>query len=211
MQLFKHSEDRLPVTFAVALTALDLTAYIWLNNPWVLVGYWLLMINPKGILCAWNHHHQHVPTFRFTPLNRMLELCYALHTGMSTNAWTLHHVLGHHMNFLDQTKDESRWRESDGKAMGMLRYTLSVALTAYPRAYQVGKRHPRHQRGFLVYGLLIFALVAALVYLKPLQGVLLFALPMVTSLLYTSWVTYDHHAGLDSGDQFQASYNNLNG
>jgi len=210
MQLFKHSEDRWPVTFTVVLTALDLTVYFWLNNPWVLVGYWLLMINPKGVLCAWNHHHQHVPTFRSTALNRALELCYALHTGMTTNSWVLHHVLGHHMNFLDQSKDESRWRHADGKAMGMIGYTLSVALTAYPRAYQVGKRHPRHQRGFLVYTLLTFALVAALIYARPLQGLLLFALPMVTSLLYTSWVTYDHHAGLDTDDQFQASYNNLN-
>jgi fatty acid desaturase len=200
----------LPVAVAVALTCSDVAAYFLLNNVWWFVGYWLLMMHPKGILSAWNHHHQHVPTFRFTPLNRMLELCYALHTGMTTNAWVLHHVLGHHQNFLDQSKDESRWRNANGERMGMLRYTLTVALTAYPRAYRVGRRHPKHLRGFLVYTALTFALVAALIWLKPVAGLMLFALPMVTSLLYTSWVTYDHHAGLDTDDHFHASYNNLN-
>jgi fatty acid desaturase len=33
---------------------------------------------------------------------------------------------------------------------------------------------------------------------------------MVVSLLFTAWVTYDHHAGLATDDQFEASYNNTN-
>jgi fatty acid desaturase len=209
MQLFKYPEDRLPVTLAVALTALDFTMYLCVRSPWLLAGYWLLMLVPKGVLCAWNHHHQHVPTFRWTALNRLLELCYALHTGVTTNTWVLHHVLGHHQNFLDQTKDESRWKHDDGERMGVLEYTLKVSATAYPRAYQVGRRYPSHQRPFLVFTALTLLLVAALIAWKPFAGVMLFALPMVCSMLYTAWVTYDHHAGLDTDDQFEASYNNL--
>jgi fatty acid desaturase len=210
MSLFKHPEDRLPVAIAVGLTSLDFAAYFHLRSPWLLVGYWLLMMIPKGILSAWNHHHQHVLTFRSTLLNRMLELCYALHTGMTTNTWVLHHVLGHHQNFLDQTKDESRWKRGSGQAMGMLEYTVNIAATAYPRAYRVGRRHARYQREFLLYGAITALVLVALVCAKPLQGLMLFVLPMLTSMLYTAWVTYDHHAGLESDDHFQASYNIMN-
>jgi fatty acid desaturase len=210
MSLFKYPEDRLPVLIAIALTALDLTMYFSVSSPWLLGVYWLVMVTPKGVLSAWNHHHQHVATFRAPALNRMLELCYALHTGMTTNVWLLHHVLGHHQNFLDQSKDESRWRRPDGQKMGVLEYTLDVALTAYPRAFEVSRRFPAHRRRFLTYTALTFALVATLIAFKPFAGFMLFLLPMVCSLLYTAWVTYDHHSGLDTEDEFQASYNNLN-
>jgi fatty acid desaturase len=210
MSLFKHAEDRLPVAIAIGLTSLDITAYLKLSSPWLLLGYWLLMMIPKGILSAWNHHHQHVLTFRSTVLNRLLELCYALHTGITTNTWVLHHVLGHHQNFLDQTKDESRWKRASGEPMGMLEYTVKVAATAYPRAYRVGLKHPRYQRDFLLYSALTVLLLAGLIYAKPLQGLMLFVLPMLTSMLYTVWVTYDHHAGLETDDHFQASYNIMN-
>lgn len=210
MSLFKHAEDRLPVAIAVSLTALDFVAYFWLGSPWALLGYWALMVLPKGILSAWNHHHQHVHTFRHPALNRLLELSYALHTGMTSHAWLLHHVLGHHLNFLDQTQDESRWKRADGSRMGMLEYTVVTAATAYPRAYRVGKRHPAHQRVFLLYSALTALLVIALVAAKPLHGLVLFVLPMIVSLLYTAWVTYDHHAGLESDDDTHASYNIMN-
>lgn len=210
MSLFKYPEDRWPVLVAAAMTAADVTMYVTVRSAWLLVAYWLLMLIPKGILCAWNHHHQHVATFRSTALNRLLELCYGLHTGVTTNTWVLHHVLGHHQNFLDQEKDESRWKRSNGESMGVIEYTFSVAATAYPRAYQVGRRYPQHQRAFVIYTGLTLLLVAALVAYRPLAGIMLFALPMVCSLLYTTWVTYDHHSGLDTDDHFQASYNNLN-
>lgn len=210
MSVFKYSEDRLPVAVAVGLTCVDLSAYFLLDSAWLLLGYWILMVIPKGVLCAWNHHHQHVPTFRWTWLNRLLELSYALHTGMGTHVWVLHHVLGHHQNFLDQSRDESRWKRADGQKMSVLRYVVEVAFTVYPRAYRVGQAHPRHQRTFLMFGALTFALVSALVWARPLAGLFIVLLPMITSLLYTAWVTYDHHAGLDTEDQFHASYNIMN-
>lgn len=208
--IFRYKEDRWPVGIILTLTVIDFILYLTLDSVAVLFAYYLVMIIPKGTICAWNHHHQHLFTFRNTALNRGLELFYALHTGVTTHLWRLHHVLGHHLNFLDQKKDESRWQRKDGSKMGVIEYTLNVALTAYPRGFIVGKRHPKQLRPFVIYGVITFMLVAMLVWYKPVPGLLLFVLPMITSLIFTAYVTYAHHTGLDTQNEFEASYNNLN-
>jgi fatty acid desaturase len=208
--VLRYSEDRLPVILILSLTALDFVLYFAVDNILVLMFYYVATIIPKGCICAWNHHHQHTKTFSWTPLNRILELSYAFHTGITTNLWLLHHVFGHHHNYLDQTKDESRWKRDNGEAMGVWEYTLNVAATAYYRGYQVGKRYPKHYRTHLIYTIVAFSIVALLTIANPLQGFMLFVLPMITGLLITAWATYDHHAGLDEEENhFEASYNNL--
>ena len=208
--MFRFAADRLPVTIIFALSLLDFGLYFWVESTWVLAGFWLVMIIPKGKICAWNHHHQHTSTFKSKALNRVLEFFYALHTGVTTNLWLLHHVLGHHLNYLDQTKDESRWRRSSGKKMGVLMYTLNVASTAYVRGFYVGKRYPKKQKTFLVYALITLIAVAVLTYFKPVAALFLFILPMLGGLLLTAWATYEHHAGLSTENEFEASRNNLN-
>ena len=208
--IFRYKEDRWPVAIILVLTAVDFVLYFNIDSVAVLLTYYVVMIVPKGIICAWNHHHQHLFTLRNKPLNRGLEFFYALHTGVTTHLWRLHHVLGHHVNFLDQEKDESRWQRQDGTQMGVVEYTLNVAVTAYPRGYSVGKRYPKQLRPFLLYTLLTFSVVALLVWYKPVAGFFLFLLPMITSLFFTAYVTYDHHAGLDTQNEFEASHNNLN-
>jgi fatty acid desaturase len=208
--VLRYSEDRLPVLLILSLTALDFVLYFTVDNFAVLLSYYLISIIPKGCICAWNHHHQHTKTFGWTPLNRLLELSYAWHTGITTNLWLLHHVFGHHHNYLDQTKDESRWKRKDGNNMGTWEYTFSVASTAYYRGFQVGKRFPKHLRTHLIYTVVAFSVVAALTVANPLQGFMLFILPMLTGLLVTAWATHDHHAGLEEKeDHFKASYNNM--
>jgi fatty acid desaturase len=208
--LFRYPADRLPIFFILSLTLLDLLVYFTADNIWLLLSYFILTIIPKGCTCAWNHHHQHTKTFHWTPLNRILELSYGLHTGVTTNQWLLHHVFGHHHNYLDQGIDESRWQRADGSKMGELEYTFVVAATAYLRAWKVGKKHPRHLRTHLIYTCLTVAITILLVVANPMQGFMVFVLPMLTGLLITAWATYDHHAGLDSKDEFSASYNTMN-
>lgn len=209
IHIFKYKEDRWPVFIILALTLIDFALYFTLNNGVLLFCYYLIMIIPKGVICAWNHHHQHLFTFRHNVLNRCLEFFYALHTGVTSNLWRLHHVLGHHVNFLDQKIDESRWQRKDGTQMSVIEYTLNVAATAYPRGYAVGKRFPKQLKPFLIYLAPTFLVVALMVWFKPTAGFFLFALPMVTSLLFTAYVTYDHHTGLSTDNEFEASYNNL--
>ncbi len=207
--MFRYKEDRLPVAIILLFSAIDFSLYLLLDNPWLLTAYFLVTIVPRGAICAWNHHHQHVFTFKSQPLNRLLEFFYTLHTGVSTHLWRLHHVLGHHINYMDQTKDESRWKDNNGKMMGEFRYSLEVAFTAYYRGYLVGKKHPRTQREYIIYGLLSLAVVVILTLLNPLNALFIYILPMIVSLIFTSWVTYDHHAGLDTEDEYEASHNNM--
>ena len=191
-------------------SAIDFSVYLLVDNVPLLVTYMLAMILPKGVICAWNHHHQHTMTFHQKALNRLLEFFYALHTGVTTNLWVLHHVLGHHRNFLDQSRDESAWKRRDGTTMSALEYTFNIAGTAYIRGYRVGKKFPRVQRDYVLYGLLTLVGVCALCWYRPLPALFVFVLPMIISLLFTAWVTHDHHSGLDTDNQFEASYNNTN-
>ncbi len=208
--VFRHPADLIPILLIIALTCLDFVMYLTVESIWIFLVYFLVTLIPKGCICAWNHHHQHTRTFNSTFLNRLLELSYGLHTGVTTNLWLLHHVLGHHHHYLDQTLDESRWKRTDGKTMGVIEYTLSVAGTAYYRGYLVGKQYPAHYRTHLIYTALLATIVIGLTIYHPLPALMIFIVPMITGLLITAWATYDHHAGLDSKDDFSASYNNMN-
>lgn len=207
MKLLRYEADRLPVAIFLSVTALDFALYFLVDTWWVVAGYWLAMIPVKGCISAWNHHHQHVAMFHHRAFNRLLEMSFAFHTGVSTNAWVLHHVHGHHKNYLDQHKDESRWRTHSGRTMGYVEYTLTTAMTAYTRAYTVGKNHPRLRRAFVGYALLTLTILAVLVVAKPVNGFFLFLLPMITSLLLTIAATHKQHSGLDTDDHMHASRN----
>jgi fatty acid desaturase len=65
------------------------------------------------------------------------------------------------------------------------------------------------QRDFVLYGLLTLIGVIALCFYRPVASLFVFLIPMVVSLLFTAWVTYDHHAGLETENHFEASYNNM--
>jgi hypothetical protein len=146
MRLFRYREDREPVAWAVGVLCVDIAVYLLVDHPVLLALWFGLGILPKARICAFNHHHQHVPVFHATWANRLLEIVYFLETGVAAHAWVLHHSLGHHVTYLDQTKDESRWTRKDGTPMGEWEYSFSVTLTAYQRAWAVGARYPRPRR-----------------------------------------------------------------
>lgn len=209
MTLFRFPEDRLPVLLFAGYFALDLAVLI-LAQSWWLPPLWMLAgIIPKGWICSWNHHHQHLSFFRPAWANRLLEVMFGFQTGVTSHAWFLHHVVGHHRNYLDQRKDESRWMGADGRPMSEARYILTTVLTAYPRAWQVGAQHKPQRAILLSMGLLQIALLAVALALRPYNGLFVLVLPMVISLTVTVWATYFHHGGLVTDDHMKASYNIL--
>lgn len=209
MTLFRHPEDRIPVLLFTCVFALDLTVYFTAHNWWLPILWFGIGIIPKGWISAWNHHHQHVAMFRHAVPNRLLEVIFGFQTGITSHAWFLHHVVGHHRNYLDQDKDESTWRRADGTLMGELEYSLITTLTAYPRAFKVGLRYPAALRVFVAMGALQVALLGLLFWHNAYNALFVFLLPMAVSLYVTAWATYFHHAGLDTKEHAEASYNIL--
>ncbi len=209
MQWFRHTEDRLPVLLFCAAFALDLGVFFSAQSYWVPMLWFVVMAIPKGWICSWNHHHQHRPTFKHWLPNRLLELVFGFQTGVTSQTWFLHHVVGHHVDYLNQTKDPSRWRRADGSTMGEVEYGLTVALTAYPRAWEVGRKYPRARATMLKMGILQLALLGGLMVLNFWNALWIFVFPMMLSLYLTAWATYFHHADLDTNEHMEASYNIL--
>ena len=173
----------------------------------MVVAWMLIGIAPKSVFCSFSHHHQHLETFKQALLNRLIEIPYAFITGITSQLWYLHHVVGHHMHFMDQTKDESRWKRKDGTSMGEMEYSVLVWATAYYRAAKVSKRFPKQRRIFVGMALLQVALLAALFAYNWVNALFVFLIPMAISLYLTAWLTYYHHAGLDSQNEYEASFN----
>jgi fatty acid desaturase len=209
VRVFRYSEDRLPVALIVLLFAFDLAIYA-LVDAWQALLLWTVVgAIIKAHVCAWNHHHQHVATFEVAWMNRALEVVYGLQTGVVSHAWVLHHTLGHHVNYLDQERDESRWKRADGSTMGSLEYAAVVAVTAYGRALAVGRRFPKQRRIFIAMGVLTFSIVGALTVARPLPALLVFVVPMAISLFLTAWATHSHHADKPVGSHYVACNNIL--
>lgn len=209
MPLLRYREDRIPIILFGLFFIADLAVYLTATSAWVPVLWFLVGMVPKGWVCAWHHHHQHVNMFKSPLLNRLLEQGFALQTGVTTNAWVLHHNLGHHINYLDQTKDESGWVNPDGSAMTAGEYTWKNTLLAYPRVWQVGSRYPAHRRVFFWGTVATLLLVGALVEHNPYNALFVYVLPMLVSLVGTIWVTFFHHANRSTDNHLVASYNTV--
>ncbi len=205
--VFRFTEDRLPVAVFAALFAMDLIVFA-LVSAWPIVLAWAALSVPaKVCIASWNHHHQHVPFFHSATCNRLMEIVFGLQTGAVSNVWVLHHNLGHHDHYMDQSKDESAWRAPDGRVMSSNEYTWKLALTGYLCAFQKSAEHPAIRRTFVAMTLLHLALLALLVWINPFNAVAIFIIPMLISFVMTCRHTYDHHAGCSEEDEYAASNN----
>ncbi len=205
--LFRFKVDRLPVAIIAALFLADVLVFA-LATSWPLLLLWsALSIFSKTCIASWNHHHQHVPFFNSTICNRLMEVVFGLQTGAVSQVWVLHHNIGHHGNYMDQSKDESAWRTSSGRVMSAVEYSLRLAATGYFCAFQKSKDLPRVRRTFLTMSAVHIAIVGALVFINPINALLVFIIPMLVAFYQTCRHTYDHHAGCSEDDEYAASNN----
>lgn len=205
--LFRYQDDRLPVAIFLAFFAADLLVFLFVQS-WPFVVAWAIAGVPaKVCVCAWNHHHQHTPFFRSNPLNRLMEVVFGLQTGAVSNVWVLHHNIGHHENYMDQTKDESAWRTPDGRVMSSNEYTWRLAITGYLCAFRNGEGRGNVRWIFLAMAALQLVLVACLLAINPINALLVFIIPMLIAYFMTCRHTYDHHAGCSEEDEYAASNN----
>lgn len=206
--LVRKKIDYYPIAAILLVFAIDIAVF-WLSPSIFIPIVWAIAsLNVKGWICAWNHHHQHCSFFPRLPwANRTLELIMGLHTGAVGESWVLHHTLGHHLNYLDQSKDESSWKGRNGQMMSRLVYTCKVTLWAYPLAWKVGKRHPKSQKKLLQNIAITLLILSLLVWIDWANALIIFILPMLILLFMTIHVTYEHHAGLETENPYQATYN----
>lgn len=209
MALFRYRADQPRIALFVGIFAVDVAVYLTVDNPLLLTAYFVLGVFPKGCICAFNHHHQHVETFRVPVLNRLLEIMYALQTGVTSHTWVLHHSVGHHLDYLDQKRDQSRWRRKSNVVMGKVEYTVHNGVLAYPRAWRVGARHKKYRRTFVLMGLLTLGIVLGLVWHRPMSGVFIFVLAPTVGMFGTVYATYLHHSNRSTNSGFEACTNVL--
>ena len=205
--LVRKKIDYYPITIILLIFFLDLTVF-FLSPTWILTLLWsLASIYIKGFTCSVNHHHQHYKFFTARWANRILEFIMGTQTGVLGELWVLHHTLGHHQNYLDQSKDESAWQKENGEQMNVFEYTFWVGTTAYFKALNVGKRHPREQKRLRQNIAITIGAIALLGWYNLFNTVIVFILPMLVLLYATVFDTYKHHAGLDTQDPYRATYN----
>lgn len=209
MSTFRYKIDRLPIAIISSIFFIDLLVFFTNTGStplivltWFVVSFWF-----KMNICPWNHHHQHCPTFHQKPLNLILDFIFGFLTGVTSKGWLLHHNLGHHQTYLDQTQDQAGWKTKDGQTMGPVRYMLEVAGTRYYRSMKVGLKYPKHLQHFLVMLIIQFSVLAFFFSINWFNALFIFLIPMISGLLVTSWANHSQHAGLDTQNDFEASRN----
>lgn len=195
------------ITAILLVFGIDLGVFLCSPSLAVPIIWAIASLSIKGWICSWNHHHQHCIFFIVPWANRLIELIMGLHTGIVGEAWVLHHTLGHHLNYLDQSKDESAWKTPAGRLMSCLEYTLVVGIMAYPLALNVGKQHPKSRTKLVQNIALTLFVLGLFCWINWVNALIIFIIPMVVLLFATVYVTYHHHAGLDQADPYQATYN----
>ncbi len=212
-KILRYTIDRYTVVYVLSFFVVQVA--IWRFATPLVAGLLAIPLFLASMASASIHHnHQHVNVFRKPWLNRLFELPLSWQTGIGPYTWVLHHNLGHHLNYLHQRPehgdiDESRWMRKDGTIMGRLEYSVFLFLKHHVDIYRVGKKHPRIYRHYLLMRIPLYALTALFLYLNPVNGLILFVLLPMATLLHTCSATYEHHSGLETDDHAQASRNNL--
>lgn len=205
--LVRKKVDYYPITAILLVFAIDVVIFLFSPSVLIPIAWTILMLHPKGWICSWNHHHQHYKFFHPSWANNLIELIMGLHTGVVGDAWVLHHTLGHHLNYLDQSKDESAWKDKNGKLMSHLKYTFHVGIRTYPLALKVGERHPKSRKNVIINIFLTALVLGLFAWINWLNTLIIFVIPMIVLFFMTVHVTYHHHAGLDEENPYKATYN----
>lgn len=209
----RYKVDRRAVVYVHFMLSLH-AAVFFLAPSWVAALCVIPLAVGSMFVAAINHHHQHFSTFHSYWMNRVFDIALSLQTGIAPFAWVLHHNLGHHLHYLNQQPhaepDESKWTRRDGSQMGRIEYTINLLLHHQIDIFRVGRRYPKYFRIFLWMKLPLWSLIGLALYFNPTNAVLAILLPGFITLAHTSWVTYEHHAGVDPTSHYDASRNNTN-
>lgn len=197
--------DVFPVAAIVAVSIAQLAIFTGLRAPLAVLGAVVLLFPFQLNFAGMCHNHHHCRTFRAPLANRIFEIAMFFQLGMLPYGYTLHHNIGHHRYYLDQTRDSNRWRRADGGVMGAWEFAARLCWHMYPTVWRIGREHPVVFRKFRQMALVCAALLALAFAIHPLNAFLVFVLPLPFALLLQAQATHWQHAGLASGDPLRAS------
>ena len=211
MRIYRHRADRIPSLVVVGVFVVQLLAFFLLESLWHVAAVMLVLLAFSAVPGSINHNHHHVPTFMRGWMNRVYEVILFLETGVLPWAWTLHHNLGHHKHYLDQSRDPAPWKHADGRVMSRIYYDIVGALRIYPEVFSIGRRHPELLRRFKLWAVVSLAVLGVFIAIDPAKALLLFVAPM--PLMYFGLLdnTYMQHSDLDVSDDLTASRNTTSG
>jgi fatty acid desaturase len=207
MSIYRHRADIPASLLVVAVFAVQLWAFFTIHDHWQLAGIVAALMVVQVSCGAVCHNHHHVNVFTRPALNRMLEVVMYLQTGTSPFSWTIHHNIGHHGEYLDQSRDPSRWQEADGSVMSRLKYDFYNAAMIYPEIWQIGRRHPqlfaRFRRWLWISNLALLGFLL----IDPVNALIVFVAPMLLMLVVLLDNTFQQHSGLATENHYLASRN----
>lgn len=206
-RLYRFREDIIPSLIVLGIFTIQLCTFFFVESLWAVAGVMLGLLAISAMPGSISHNHHHVPTFRSTWLNRPYEMILFLETGVLPFAWTLHHNLGHHKDYLDQEKDPANWLLADGRVMSRVRYDVVGALRIYPEIFRIGRDFPVLFRRFKLWSAVALALLGVFVLLDPAKALVLFIAPIPAMYLGLMDNTYMQHSDLDTSSELTASRN----
>lgn len=207
--MLRNIRDWKAVAFVTTIAIIQMGLFLFVDNLFVVVLAVAALVPFQVSASAFNHNHHHCATFRFAWLNRVFECVMFLQTGTTPFTWTLHHNIGHHERFLDQTIDTSPWKTRKGEVMSRGWYVLRNTVMIYPEAFRVGWQNKPIFYKFLTFLGVSSLLLATLILGSPLKAVLIFVVPMTMMLFFLVDATYGHHTGLDTDNPYEATHNIL--
>lgn len=208
--MINNKKDWPAIGFIAAFTMLQFLLFFFVEPLWLVIVSTVCLMPLQGAAIACNHNQHHRNFFKAKGFNRSLELALYFQTGTTPYTWTLHHVIGHHKNYLNPTKDTSSWHFANGKVMNRWQYCLYNTIMIYPGAFRVGQTHPKTFRRFLNWLVISNLILVALIIANPIQALIVFVIPMLLALIWLVDTTYDHHANLDVADELTATHNCIN-
>lgn len=205
--IYRHREDIAPSLVALFIFAIQLLTFFFIDSLWgvaiVMLGLLAFSAMPGSI----SHNHHHVPTFMRPWMNRIYEVMLFLEVGIPPYAWTIHHNIGHHKDYLDQEKDPANWRLPDGSVMSRIRYDIVGALRIYPEIRKIGRHYPELYRRFRIWTGVAVLVLGVFILMDPVKALLLFVAPMPFMYLGLLDNTYMQHSDLDTRSELTASRN----
>lgn len=209
MLMLRNIRDWKGVVFTLVIATIQMSLFFLVDNLIVVIVAVAALVPFQFSASALNHNHHHCMTFRSAWLNRIYECVLFLQTGTTPFTWTLHHNIGHHERFLDQSTDTSPWKKRDGGVMGRTWYCLRNTIMIYPEAFKVGLTNRPIFYRFLIFLGVSSVLLTAFILGSPLKACLIFVIPMASALFFLVDTTYGHHAGLDTDNPYEATHNIL--